>query len=60
MGKVAPFDTPPSVATQGEVDTAAMHDEANALAPMTGFFNNPLKGGVLLQLSGILGDYSSG
>ena len=40
--KVAPFDTPPSAATQGEVDTVAMQDEGNALAPRTGFFNNPI------------------
>ena len=26
-----------------------MLDEANALAPMTGFFNNPLEGGVILE-----------
>ena len=45
----SPFDTPPSAATQGEVDTVAMQDEGNALAPMAGFFNNPLKGGVTLK-----------
>ena len=35
---------PPSAATQGEVDTVAMQDEGNALAPETGFFNNPDEG----------------
>ena len=34
---------PPSAATQGEVDTVAMQDEGNALAP-TGFFNR--EGGI--------------
>ena len=37
---------PPSAATQGEVDTVAMQDEGNALAPETGFFNNPGEGGI--------------
>ena len=39
--KGAPFDMPPSAATQGEVDTVAMQDEGNAPAPETGLFNNP-------------------
>ena len=40
------FDTPPSAASQGEVDTVAMQDEGNALAPRTGFFNSPNAGGI--------------
>ena len=47
----APFDTPPSAATQGDVDTVAMKDEGNTLESRNqDFFNSPHRGGVSKKL----------
>ena len=41
----APFDTPPSAATQGEADTLVRQDERNGSGFETGFFNDPWQEG---------------